>query len=49
MRGEAMPVEYARPRIEQIILNARRVEFMRKERERLYNEAIQERKIHFYE
>lgn len=49
MRGEAMPVEYARPQIEQIILNARRVEFMRKERERLYNEAIQERKIHFYE
>ena len=49
MRGEAMPVEYAHPQIEQIILNARRVEFMRKERERLYNEAIQERKIHFYE
>jgi len=49
MRGEAMPVEYARPQIEQIILNARRVEFMRKEREQLYNEAIQERKIHFYE
>ena len=49
MRGEAMPVEYARPQIEKIILNARRVEFMRKERERLYNEAIQKRKIHFYE
>ena len=49
MRGEAMPVEYARPQIENIILNARRVEFMRKERERLYNEAIQTRKIHFYE
>lgn len=49
MRGEAMPVEYARPQIEKIILNARKVEFMRKERERLYNEAIQTRKIHFYE
>jgi hypothetical protein len=49
MRGEAMPVEYARPQIEKIILNARRVEFMRKERERLYNEAIQKQKIHFYE
>lgn len=49
MRGEAMPVEYARPQIEKIILNARQVEFMRKERERLYNEAIQDRKIHFYE
>ena len=49
MRGEAMPVEYARPQIEKIILNARQVEFMRKERERLYNEAIQKKKIHFYE
>ena len=49
MRGDAMPIEYARPEIEKIILNARQVEFMRKERERLYNEAIQERKIHFYE
>ena len=49
MRGEAMPVEYARPAIEKIILNARQVEFLRKERERLYNEAIQDQKIHFYE
>ena len=48
-RGEAMPVEYARPAIEKIILNARQVEFLRKERERLYNEAIQDQKIHFYE
>ena len=49
MRGDAMPVEYARPEIEKIILNARQVEFLRKERERLYNEAIQGQKIHFYE
>ena len=49
MRGESMPVEYARPEIEKMILSARRVEFMRKERERLYNEAIQKQKIHFYE
>lgn len=48
MRGEAMPVEYARPEIEKIILNARRVEFLRKERERLYNEAIQDKKIKFF-
>lgn len=48
MRGEAMPVEYARPEIEKIILNARRVEFLRKERERLYNEAIQGKKITFF-
>lgn len=49
MRGENMPVDYARPEIEKIILNARQVEFLRKEREKLYNEAIQEQKIHFYE
>lgn len=49
MRGEAMPVEYARPEIEKIILNARRVEFLRKERERIYNEAIQEKKIVYFE
>lgn len=48
MRGEAMPIEYARPEIEKIILNARRVEFLRKERERLYNEAIQDKKIIFF-
>jgi hypothetical protein len=48
MRGEAMPIEYARPEIEKIILNARRVEFLRKERERLYNEAIQDKKITFF-
>lgn len=47
-RGEAMPIEYARPEIEKIILNARQVEFLRKERERLYNEAIQKKKIIFF-
>lgn len=49
MKGEAMPIEYARPQIEKIVLNARRVEFLRDERERLYNKAIQDQKIHFYE
>jgi hypothetical protein len=49
VRGEAMPIDYARPEIEKIILNARQVDFLRKERERLYNEAIQQQKIHFYE
>ena len=49
MRGEAMPIEYARPEIEKIVLNARQVDFMRRERERLYNEAIQSKKIKFYE
>lgn len=49
LQGEKMPIEYARPEIEKIVLNARQVEFLQKERERLYNEAIQEKKIQFYE
>lgn len=49
LRGEQMPIEYARPEIEQMILNARQVEFLQKERERVYNEAIQDQKIKFYE
>ena len=48
LKGSQMPMEYARPEIEKIVLNARRVEFLNKERERLYNEAIQEKKVNFY-
>ena len=46
--GAQMPIEYARPEIEKMILNARQVEFLQKERERLYNEAIQDKKVNFY-
>ncbi len=49
LRGEQMPLEYARPQIEKIVLNTRQVDFLNKERERLYNEAIQNKKIIFYE
>ena len=49
LRGEQMPMEYARPEIEQIVLGKRRVEFLQKERERLYNEAIQDGKVKFCE
>ena len=49
LRGAAMPIEYARPEIEKMVLHARQVEFLQKEREKLYNEAIQEQKIKFYE
>jgi len=49
LRGEQMPLEYARPQIEKIVLATRQVEFLQKERERIYNEAIQDRKIKFYE
>ena len=48
LRGAQMPLDYARPQIEQMILNARQVEFLQKERERLYNEAIQDKKVNFF-
>lgn len=48
LAGEKMPIEYARPTIEKIVLSARQVEFLNKERERLYNEAIQKQKVKFY-
>jgi len=48
LRGEQMPMTYARPEIEKMVLSARQVEFLQKERERMYNEAIQERKIVFF-
>ena len=46
--GSPMPLEYARPEIERIVLSRRQTEFLQKERERLYNEAIQEKKIIFF-
>ena len=49
LRGEAMPIDYARPEIESILLSGRQVEFLQKERERLYNEAVIQKKIQFYE
>lgn len=48
LRGERMPIEYARGEIEKIVLNARQTEFLNKERERLYNEAIQRGDVKFY-
>jgi len=48
MRGEAMPIDYARPQIEKILMNARQVEFMHNERERMYKEAIESDKIKLY-
>jgi len=48
LKGERMPLEIARPEIEQIVLSARQVEFLNKEREKLYNEAIQKGEIKYY-
>ena len=49
MAGEPMPVEYARPEIEKAVLSQRRVLFLQKERERLYEDAIKYNKIVFFE
>ena len=49
MAGEPMPIEYARPEIEKAVLSQRRVLFLQKERERLYEDALQHKKIQFFE
>ena len=49
MRGEAMPMEYARPEIEKMVLYGRQAEFLRSERERMYKEAIQSKTLKFFD
>ena len=48
MRGSAMPIEYARPQIEKVLMNARQVEFIHSERKRMYEEAVKEKKVNFF-
>ena len=48
MRGERMPVEYARPEIEELILSSRQVAFLQEERERMYRKALEDGTIKFY-
>ena len=48
MRGEAMPIGYAQPEIEKIILSRRQVEFLQREREKIYQDAIREKKVIFF-
>ena len=48
LRGCPMPIERAREEIERIILSERQVEFLQKERDRIYEEAIQKGEIKFY-
>ncbi|MBR1809986.1 MAG: hypothetical protein IJ776_11475 [Paludibacteraceae bacterium] len=47
LAGERMPLEYAAPDIENIILSRRQVEFVNREKERIYRKAIQQDKIIF--
>ncbi len=47
--GETMPLDYAAPEIEKILLNQRQVEFLQQERTALYEKAVREHKVKFYE
>ena len=47
--GEPMPLDYATPKIEKILLNQRQVEFLKQERTALYDKAVREHKVKFYE
>ena len=49
VKGEQMPIDYARKEIEKIILSQRQVNFIESERENLYNNAIQSGKLKRYE
>ena len=49
VKGEQMPLDYARKEIEKIILSQRQVDFIESEREKLYKNAIQSGKLKRYE
>ncbi|MBQ8101267.1 MAG: peptidyl-prolyl cis-trans isomerase [Paludibacteraceae bacterium] len=43
--GQPMPIEYAKPDIEQLILSERQAGFLKKQREMLYNQAVRQGKV----
>lgn len=49
MQGTMMPLSYARKEIETILLRQRQVDFLQRERESLYEEAIKKGKLKLYE
>lgn len=49
MQGTMMPLSYARKEIENILLRQRQVEFLQRERDILYEEAIKKGKLKLYE
>ena len=49
VRGEQMPLDYARAEIEKIILSQRQVVFIQQKREELYNKALEQGKLKLYE
>lgn len=46
--GEVMPLDYARPEIEEILLAQRQVVFLREQRDHLYHEALKFKKLKIY-
>ena len=49
MKGELKPLTYARKEIESILLRQRQVEFLKEERNLLYEKALKEGKLNLYE
>ena len=47
LAGEPMPVEYARPTIDKIILAERRITFLSEQRKQLYEDAVRFGKVRF--
>lgn len=48
VEGEAKPYDMAKSEIMDLLANARRVEFMRKVREDLYNQAVEKGRVKYY-
>lgn len=49
LAGEPMPIDYARPAIEELVLRQRQVGFLESEYDRLYDDALRRHKIVFHE
>jgi hypothetical protein len=49
LSGEQMPIDYARPQLEEYILSTRQAAFLKAERERIYEEAVANERVKFYE
>lgn len=47
LAGEAMPLDYARSEIEKVLLNQRQVQFLQRQREEMYQQAIRQKKVVF--
>ena len=49
LQGENIPYEYAKPTIQEILINQRKIDFLKKMEEDLYKRALDRGEIHFYE